>query len=62
MPGPLDALKHFVFGTPEAQDLNLPMPAGGKRDPRLPKESSVSAGLRMLRDAAATPPPAKGKK
>ncbi len=62
MPGPLDALKKFVFGTPDAQDLNLPLPVGGKRDPRLPNESSVSQGLRMLRDAAAPTPPKASKR
>ncbi len=56
MPGALEALKKYVLGTPEPQDIELPLEPGQKRDPRLPPESSVRAGFRLMQETL------KGKK
>lgn len=46
----LAALKRYLTGAPPPKDIELPMPKGGKRDPRLPKESAILQGLRVARD------------
>lgn len=52
MPGALDALKKYILGTDAAPDgdIELPLPAGHKRDPRLPKESNLRAGFRLMQE------------
>ncbi len=50
MPGALDSLKSYVFGKPKGKDIDLPIQPGKKRDPRLPKESSVREGFRLMQD------------
>jgi hypothetical protein len=52
MPGALDALKKYILGTEPApgSDIELPLPAGHKRDPKLPKESNIRAGFRLMQD------------
>jgi hypothetical protein len=56
MPGALDALKKYAFGKKEPEDIELPLPEGHKRDPRLPKESTTRAGFRLMQETL------KGKK
>ena len=56
MPGPLDALKKYAFGKKDAEDIELPLTPGKKRDPRLPKESNVKTGFRLMQETL------KGKK
>ena len=50
MPGALDSLKKYVFGKPDAEDIELPLEPGKKRDPRLPKESNIKAGFRLMQE------------
>lgn len=50
MHGPLDALKKYAFGSKEPEDIELPLTPGKKRDPRLPKESNVRAGFRLMQE------------
>ena len=50
MHGPLDALKKYAFGSKEQEDIELPLTPGKKRDPRLPKESNVRAGFRLMQE------------
>ena len=57
MPGSLEALKKYLTGAKEPEDIELPLEPGHKRDPRLPKESNISAGFRLMQDTLK-----KGKK
>ena len=55
MPGALDALKKYVLGKPEPEDIELPLEPGMKRDPRLPKPSLMRQGFDILKDVTKKP-------